>query len=173
MLRQENQLHRPHLPHRSMVEILCHRNNVVACSLLVGDRRHQPRSVIPQQTNGECRMASKSPRWSLAGLFRVGKKKPAKPVATANTSSPYHAVSIIPGVDACEAAQRFTRHRFLSRNAPKLPLPACDAQRCTCRFKHHKDRRGGPRRRGEVGMMQAHWNGPERRRTGGRRSTDH
>jgi hypothetical protein len=116
-------------------------------------------------------MASKSPRWSLAGLFRVGKKQPAKPAA--NTSTSYHAVSIIPGVDACAAAHRFTRHRFLSRNAPRLPLPSCDAERCTCHFKHHKDRRAGARRRSEVGMMEASWNGPERRRTGGRRSTDH
>ena len=138
-----------------------------------GDRRQVNRDLFfPQQTNGECPMASKSPRWSLAGLFRVGKKRPAKSPAHAKTSHPYHAVSILPGLDACAAVHRFTRQRFLSSQAPKLPLPSCDAERCTCRFKHHKDRRAGPRRRSEVGIMQAHWNGPERRRTGGRRSTD-
>jgi hypothetical protein len=139
-------------------------------------------------------MASKSPRWSLAGLFKFGRNSPqdartqaktkternkpagkavgtsAKPAAEATS---YHAVSIIPGVVSCGAAHRFTGQRFLSRSAPKLPLPSCDAAQCTCRFKHHKDRRSGPRRRGEIGMMQAHWSAPERRRTGGRRADDH
>lgn len=137
-------------------------------------------------------MASKSPRWSLAGLFRFGRSSPqdaraqakadrnkpagksvgksTKPAAEPN---PYHAVSIIPGVVSCAAAHRFTGQRFLSRSAPKLPLPTCDAARCICRFKHHKDRRSGPRRRGEIGMMQAHWSAPERRRSGGRRADDH
>lgn len=132
-------------------------------------------------------MASKSPRWSLAGLFRIGRNatqdartqakkserksagKAAKPAVEVN---PYHAVSVIPGITSCAAAHRFTGQRFLSRQAPKLPLPSCDATHCTCRFKHHKDRRSGPRRRGEIGMMQAHWNGPERRRAGGRRADD-
>ena len=140
-------------------------------------------------------MASKSPRWSLAGLFRLGRSSPqdarteakadrkhggksvgksavgkaAKPAAE---SSPYHAVSVIPGVASCAAAHRFTGQRFLSRLAPKLPLPSCDASQCTCRFKHHRDRRSGPRRRGEIGMMQAHWSGAERRRMGGRRADD-
>jgi hypothetical protein len=124
-------------------------------------------------------MASKSSRWSLTSLF---KRKPESksssgtwtklnqaPVAT----NPYHAVSVIPGQGSCAAAHRFTGQRFLSRQAPKLPLPTCDAARCTCRFKHHQDRRAGPRRGSEIGMMQAYWNGAEKRRTGGRRADDH
>jgi hypothetical protein len=141
--------------------------------VLLRDRRQVNRDLFQATDNGEIRMASKSPRWSFAGLFRVGQKKaPAKSAATA-TSSPYHAVSVIPGADSCAAVHRFTRKRFLSSHAPTLPLPSCDADACTCRFKHHRDRRAGPRRRSEEGMMTAHWNGPERRRTGGRRATDH
>jgi hypothetical protein len=131
-------------------------------------------------------MASKSSRWSLAGFFRFGRssvqdartqaksdhRSAIKPASKPAESSQYHAVSIIPGVVSCGAAHRFTGLRFLSRQAPKLPLPSCDAGQCTCRFKHHKDRRAGPRRRGEIGMMQALWKGPERRRAGGRRADD-
>ncbi|MDY6946346.1 MAG: hypothetical protein SXG53_11550 [Pseudomonadota bacterium] len=112
-------------------------------------------------------MASKSPSW-LAGLFGA-KKAVARPATQAN---PYHAVSVLPGTDACQAAYRFSGQRFLSRQAPRLPLPSCDAKTCTCRFKHHKDRRSGPRRNSDVGMVTAAFSGNERRVARGRRATD-
>jgi hypothetical protein len=114
-------------------------------------------------------MASKFSGWSLRSLFRA---KPASPPKIAPAADPHHAVSIIPGEHACGSAYRFTGHRFLSRQAPKLPLPTCDAFHCTCRFKHHKDRRAGPRRRHDIGLMSGHYPGNERRRAGGRRATD-
>lgn len=133
-------------------------------------------------------MASKFPRWSLGGLFKLrpfpkadaqpqdksasqsGKYKVAG--APAAPASPFHAVSILTGLESCAAARRFTGHRFLSREAPRLPLPSCDIAHCKCRFKHHKDRRVGPRRRSEVGMVHGIWQGDEKRRTGGRRADD-
>lgn len=132
-------------------------------------------------------MASKSPRWSLGGLFRFksnpepktqdkssGSRSGKYPAlkGEAPAANPYHAVSILPGLDSCSASHRFAGQRFLSRQAPKLPLPTCDAAHCTCRFKHHKDRRAGPRRRAEIGLMQGHWQGAEKRRVGGRRADD-
>jgi hypothetical protein len=114
-------------------------------------------------------MAYKSPRWSLAGLLK-GKKRSARPAA--NETNPYHAVSVIPGSDACAAAYRFSGQKFLSRQAPRLPLPTCDVARCECRFKHYKDRRGSPRRSSDMGMMAGTFNGTERRRTRGRRADD-
>jgi hypothetical protein len=108
-------------------------------------------------------------RWSLGELFGLKKQPPAKP---RSLESKFHAVSIIPGESACGAAYRFTGQRFLSANAPRLPLPTCDADRCTCHYKHHKDRRSGPRRREEVGMMVAPYSGSERRRSRGRRAED-
>jgi hypothetical protein len=107
-------------------------------------------------------------KWSLGELLGLKKQPPAKPPP----ESKFHAVSIIPGDTACAAAYRFTGQRFLSAHAPRLPLPTCDSPRCTCRYKHHKDRRAGPRRRSEVGMMTAHYSGAERRRTRGRRAED-
>ena len=114
-------------------------------------------------------MASKSPGF-LAGLFGAKKAPEPRPAAQAN---PYHAGSVLPCAKACAAAYRFSGQRFLSRQAPRLPLPSCDVATCGCRFKHHKDRRSGPRRNSDVGMMTLGYSGQERRLTrGGRRSTD-
>jgi hypothetical protein len=111
-------------------------------------------------------MAYKSPRWMLAGLFK------AKPPPPPPSTTQYHAVSVIPGNKACAAAYRFSGQRFLARQAPRLPLPTCDARHCECRYKHHKDRRSSPRRSSDMGMMAGTFQGTERRRTRGRRSTD-
>jgi hypothetical protein len=81
-------------------------------------------------------------------------------------------VSIVPGPSACGAAHRFAGRRILSRHAPPLPLPTCDAPHCDCKFKHHKDRRAGPRRRSDIGLMSGMFSGEERRQARGRRSTD-
>lgn len=109
-------------------------------------------------------------RWSLGGLFGRRKQPPPKPRPP---ETKFHAVSIIPGESACAAAHRFTKQRFLSAHAPRLPLPTCDAARCTCHYKHHKDRRAGPRRRGDWGgTLVAQYTGTERRRTRGRRADD-
>jgi hypothetical protein len=113
-------------------------------------------------------MGAKSRRWSLGGLLGLKKKPP--PAVRVETK--YHAVSIIPGEDACPAAYRFTGHRFLSRQAPPLPLPTCDAFQCTCKFKHHKDRRAGPRRRSDIGLMPGAYAGSDRRGPRGRRVDD-
>jgi hypothetical protein len=109
-------------------------------------------------------------RWSLGELLGLKKQQP--PAKPRPLETKFHAVSIIPGASACGAAHRFTGQRFLSEHAPRLPLPMCDSDHCTCRYKHHKDRRAGPRRREEVGMMVAPYLGSERRRSRGRRAED-
>jgi len=114
-------------------------------------------------------MASKSSGF-FAGLF--GAKKAPEPARQTAQNNPYHAVSVLPGTDACAAAYRFAGQRFLSRQAPRLPLPSCDVTTCGCRFKHHKDRRSGPRRNSDIGMMMAGYSGNERRQSRGRRATD-
>jgi hypothetical protein len=114
-------------------------------------------------------MASRSSRWSLAEFFGFRKRQPT---TAPRTDTTYHAVSILPGADVCAACHRFTGQRFLSLQAPPLPLPTCDAFQCTCRYRHHKDRRAGPRRRGEFGLMPASYRGLERRNARGRRRDD-
>lgn len=99
---------------------------------------------------------------------RIQYKAPEKPVV-----EPYHAVSIKPGLKCCEAARQFGQHRFLSKKAPRLPLPGCDSAECTCRYTHFADRRTGvDRRAGWDYARQLQIGFPNRRRTGGRRQTD-
>jgi len=87
---------------------------------------------------------------------------------------PWHAVSIAPGHQPCAAAAGLVRKRFLSREAPSLPLKACDQQHCSCRYDHHDDRRKGPRRASEMGVSVDGYNGLDKRGgpKRGRRKTD-
>lgn len=114
-------------------------------------------------------MPSKAPRKSW--LERLGLKRPAPP-PKARTDTTYHAVSIVLGAHPCATVRHFAGRRFLSRQAPPLPLPTCDADRCECRFRHHKDRRAGPRRRSDNGLAPGAYAGAERRLARGRRKDD-
>lgn len=55
---------------------------------------------------------------------------------------PYPAVNIQPCNNACQAAVQTSQMIFLSMQAPKLPLNACDRiADCECTFRHFADRR--------------------------------
>ena len=59
----------------------------------------------------------------------------------------WHAVSVKPGAGACPAATSAKDQRWLSREAPQLPLPGCTRpDTCHCTYRHHEDRRGEGRR---------------------------
>jgi hypothetical protein len=58
-----------------------------------------------------------------------------------------HAVSVETGLTPCAAAIALSDRRFLSNEAPPLPLPDCDSDSCGCRYAHHDDRRSGDDRR--------------------------
>lgn len=90
------------------------------------------------------------------------------------TQHRWRAVSIIPGERCCRSAQRCGSHRWLSTQAPRLPLPACDAAVCDCRYRHHPDRRSRSRRRVDREEIARHFEGTDRRRADrGRRASDH
>jgi hypothetical protein len=90
-------------------------------------------------------------------------------------TNPFHAVSIKAGPTCEKTALQYGRTRYLSREAPTLPLPTCNPKGCTCRYLHHDDRRGGQdRRERDVWSAQPQPAASvERRRSGGRRVTDH
>ncbi len=58
-----------------------------------------------------------------------------------------HAVSIERDLLPCKAAQDIGDKRFLSHEAPDLPLEGCDRDKCACRYVHHSDRRTHEERR--------------------------
>ena len=75
---------------------------------------------------------------------RSNKKSKARTVTKPKVSA-YHCVELVIPYDACDAAMELHGKRFLSAEAPTLPLPGC-GQTCGCRFKHHNDRRHEERR---------------------------
>jgi hypothetical protein len=88
-----------------------------------------------------------------------------------SVKDPWKAVVIIAGDSPCTAAIQLRGKRFLSRSAPRLPLPECTMQdKCQCKYRHLGDRRGSQRRTGEENRI-----GPirpvekEQRRPGERR----
>jgi hypothetical protein len=62
-------------------------------------------------------------------------------------SDPFHAVSILPAEAGCSAAESIKVQRFLSEDAPGLPLADCSAVDCRCKYVHYADRRSGARDR--------------------------
>lgn len=79
-----------------------------------------------------------------------GTQKPPAPKPPA-ADRRWHAVSVKPGSRACPAAVSGKNRRWLSRQAPMMPLPGCtQPDACQCTYQHHADRRGGGRRADEI-----------------------
>jgi hypothetical protein len=99
----------------------------------------------------------------------------ASPTKPRSQNLRFHAVSIVPGADACAQVKSLAKVRLLSLEAPRLPIVGCaNPDSCRCRFEHHDDRRAGPRRSGLRGSMQENLStGEDRRRSRGRRASDY
>lgn len=101
-------------------------------------------------------------------------------VAHIHVTNPWHAVGISTGPSCCQAAVALRQTRFLSSQAPTLPLQGCSQPKsCVCKYKHFSDRRSGPRRAIESEIYQsalsrhaAATRAHERRALRGRRATD-
>ena len=89
---------------------------------------------------------------------------------------PWHAVSVVGGSGACPAAQVLRDKRFLSNEAPVLPLPECSSPSlCKCVYCHYSDRRAILRRETDRGRFPRPRLGKERRegpQAHGRRAND-
>lgn len=115
------------------------------------------------------------------GLLGLGgrpaaEEKPGTPAGAAVKKPPaaHHAVSIVPGSRCCAAVHALEGRRFLSKDAPVLPLRQCNSSDCTCRYQHHDDRRVGPRRARELSVAVDGWAEEDRRseRRGRRKKDD-
>ncbi|MBV1904709.1 MAG: hypothetical protein KUG75_01420 [Pseudomonadales bacterium] len=88
----------------------------------------------------------------------------------------YHGVSIKPGKScACSAVKALSEVRFLSADAPMLPVDSCNLRsECKCTYKHHKDRRSEVRRDSDIGLpLRMGYRLQSEKRMGlGRRVTD-
>lgn len=86
---------------------------------------------------------------ALAVFFSWQRKRPAtaRKEHTEGVVPPYHGVSVIAEKVGCAGARAIRERRYLAREAPRLPLPDCDAATCHCRYSHFDDRRAGERRK--------------------------
>ncbi len=79
----------------------------------------------------------------------------------------WHAVSVKPGPGACDVADTGRDRRWLSREAPLLPLPGCSRpESCRCTYQHHEDRRSLDRRAGDIDAFARPAKVASERRTG-------
>jgi hypothetical protein len=108
----------------------------------------------------------------VTGAETAPAKVPAAPAVKPRRS--FHAVEIVAGDDCCELVRRYTGKRYLSAEAPAVPLNGCDAAECMCRYVHHADRRKRQRRTSDLAVTVDEYGGSERRSGGkrGRRATD-
>jgi hypothetical protein len=104
-------------------------------------------------------------------FLRAFSRRKSSEQAEVKEDSPYHAVAISCGMFTCEAARAQRGVRFLAKQAPNLPLAACDESDCTCKYVHYSDRRAASRRDAEMGLPGFD-HATERRDSPGRRKTD-
>lgn len=98
---------------------------------------------------------------------------PSPPGGEDRTPPAFRAVEIRCRGGSCVAAQNLRGRRFLCTDAPSLPLAECDRQsHCECHYRHHHDRRRGPRRAAEIGVPPSSRQAADRRALGGRRAED-
>lgn len=120
-------------------------------------------------------------RSGSTGPTKTAKKAKTKKTAsssegTAAASRTFTAVTIAPGLDACEAVLSFEGARFLSGDAPLLPLAVCSSSACTCKYMHYEDRRDLNEERRQLFSMRTELHASsgeeERRLRAGRRGPD-
>ncbi len=114
--------------------------------------------------------------WLLLRLFPGRSTNRSGTSRASSKAHPYHAVSIHTGATACLQAKALKHRRFLSGEAPQLPLAECSGQKCHCVYQHHPDRRSGDGDRRAIGTtargILAGNKDKERRLVRGRREID-
>jgi hypothetical protein len=95
-----------------------------------------------------------------------------RPVQSLRVVNPYHAVRIAHQTACCKKVVELNGQLFLAAEAPKIPLPDCDAPKCRCRYIHSEDRRSTEERREPVDGPHHYFAMRDRRLGQGRRAND-
>src|SRR5260370_41822090 len=105
---------------------------------------------------------------------RITKTRVSARQATATLRTPWHAVSIVSSAACCATAMGLLGTRFLSKEAPRLPLKGClMGSDCRCSYQHHQDRRDLLRRAPDLwNPAHTRYAREVRRRERGRRGAD-
>ena len=104
----------------------------------------------------------------------LGHDQPEPLPAARKVSNRFHAVTVVAGPRACAEAKALAGQRFLSREAPSLPLRGCGSTQCECHYEHYDDRRKGGRRAHDLGVSIDGYEGADKRKAPkrGRRQAD-
>lgn len=94
-------------------------------------------------------IAATQVRDPAADPARTADRRPA----AASRARSFHGVSLKPGPDACAAVHTVIDRRYLSNDAPALPLAGCNRERCECTYGHYTDRRDEEDRRSGWGSF--------------------
>lgn len=91
------------------------------------------------------------PNRSTSGKQRSAQKKQANSKSKSSTkhstkNSAFHCVETHHHAKCCKAVKALHGKRFLSSEAPALPVQGCDQAHCECDYIHHDDRRAEIRR---------------------------
>ena len=124
-----------------------------------------------------------APKWldALLGPKSVARATPSQrrvPASAAKSAAAprlntYQAVGIVPCSKACKPAREARDTKFLARQAPRLPLQACEhPESCTCRFEKYVDRRAGSQRAPYQDTRSVSYAAQEKRKVKGRRADD-
>jgi hypothetical protein len=91
-----------------------------------------------------------------------------------DNSQTWHSVIVVTRGNACPDALAVRNQRFLSKDAPTLPLKDCPhAGTCKCIYRHFSDRRDDARRSEDAIGVRTATPKTERRIGRGRRKSDH
>ena len=82
--------------------------------------------------------------WLLGSMLMLARR--GKMGRVTGGSEPFHAVAIRTGNTACPAVRKVAGKRYLSAEAPRLPLDGCSCENCECVYLHFRDRRHVDRR---------------------------
>ncbi len=112
--------------------------------------------------------------WVVVMWWRGRQRKRAVSTADRLPVSPYHCVEVRAGMAACDPVLKLGGTRFLSAEAPVLPVQGCTSARCACSYVHHDDRRETMRRNpyGHWSNMPLGEGGERRSRRDRRRSRE-
>jgi hypothetical protein len=141
--------------------------------------REQFRSALPRNDRNRVRNFGREPNSMFRRLhgpstaIRSAAKRLVGP-RVATIPKRWHAVCVDAKPLSCAEAHAIRKRRFLSKEAPALPLEGCSNRSgCPCTYKHHEDRRGTPRRKGAASFTSTQ-KVPvrERRESIGRRRDD-
>lgn len=71
----------------------------------------------------------------------ISEYPPVAELQNLSIKSNFHSVEIVNDAMDCTRANSLQGQRYLSAQAPTLPLKGCNSSPCRCRYVHHADRR--------------------------------